>query len=67
MLMLIMFEMYKLMCYMNFNTSHVNVNLDDYAKECAMEANFNTSHVNVNLNAFSALCWLYALFQYISC
>ena len=38
----------------NFNTSHVNVNLDAQGKKAQRLLNFNTSHVNVNLYQFIA-------------
>ena len=33
---------------LNFNTSHVNVNLLNNSKLSTANTNFNTSHVNVN-------------------
>ena len=36
-------------CYLvNFNTSHVNVNLANALLEQLSKSHFNTSHVNVN-------------------
>ena len=50
----------------NFNTSHVNVNLNAQGKKAQRLLNFNTSHVNVNhSNAGEAV--RKQLFQYISC
>ena len=48
MLMLIFQEAGERLSYLNFNTSHVNVNLLIREPDQLYEYNFNTSHVNVN-------------------
>ena len=48
MLMLIKADKYHDTYSLNFNTSHVNVNLENLLINNIVEANFNTSHVNVN-------------------
>ena len=52
--------------YINFNTSHVNVNLLDVDNIIYEEFNFNTSHVNVNLTD-DYIGASRIPFQYISC
>ena len=49
-LMLMLIKNIKQMyCYLvNFNTSHVNVNLANALLEQLSKSHFNTSHVNVN-------------------
>ena len=38
------------MIFVDFNTSHVNVNLGSFSLPYVLQQNFNTSHVNVNPN-----------------
>ena len=54
------------MKYLDFNTSHVNVNLHEGAFLILMLPYFNTSHVNVNPEEQTESD-LNAEFQYISC
>ena len=48
MLMLIQVAGNPAMSGADFNTSHVNVNLNSWDKKVCHKDNFNTSHVNVN-------------------
>ena len=55
MLMLIQVAGNPAMSGADFNTSHVNVNLNSWDKKVCHKDNFNTSHVNVNL--CSVIVW----------
>ena len=58
--------LYFLLCWVHFNTSHVNVNHTHYSLPAQRYEDFNTSHVNVN--QYQPYQQIHnTRFQYISC